>query len=194
MRIASIVEGKGDAEAFPVLLRRILHDVCPREHHDVLRPIRIPRSRLVRPGELERAADLASRMTGPGDAVVVLIDADDDRPQCLAPELLHRLTRRDRVYRVILANREFEAWFLAAAKSLQGRRGLRDDITAPSNPEDIRDAKGWLREHSVSGSSYRPTADQAALSGVLDLDLAMRAPSFAKLVRDIRSVTEGTAT
>jgi len=65
----------------------------------------------LRVGELERAVELAARQIQHGDAVIILIDADDDCPAELAPKLLSRAkeTRPDRDIRVILANKEYEA-------------------------------------------------------------------------------------
>jgi hypothetical protein len=119
---------------------------------------------------------------------VVLIDSDDDCPKDLGPALRERArsARPDLDVAVILARREYEAWFLAGAESLAGKRNLRADLSAPVNPEGIRDAKGWLRDNSVGQVKYRPTQDQAALSHFLDLELARtRSRSFRKLWSEI---------
>jgi hypothetical protein len=79
--------------------------------------------------------------------------------------------------------REYEAWFLAAAESLRGRRGLPSDLEAPATPEAFRDAKGWLGDRMPRG--YSPTADQPALTDLFDLERARRSPSFDKLVREL---------
>jgi len=85
---------------------------------------------------------------------------------------------------IVIANREFEAWSLAAAESLAGRRGLRPDLQAPADPESIRDAKGWLSQRM--SARYSGTIDQPALAATMDLALAReRSPSFDKLVRDL---------
>ena len=90
---------------------------------------------------------------------------------------------------VVMARREFEAWFLAAAGSLGGRRGLPGDVAAPPNPEDIRGAKEWLSQRIPSGA-YSPAVDQASLAAVFDLELARGAPSFDKCYRDVVSLLE----
>jgi hypothetical protein len=94
-----------------------------------------------------------------------------------------RAARADRAIGVVLAMREYEAWFLAAAASLRGQRGLPDDLAPPAAPESLRDAKGWLNERMSLG--YKPTIDQPALTAVFDLDQARTAPSFDKLVREL---------
>ncbi|MBM3745343.1 MAG: hypothetical protein FJW34_06060, partial [Acidobacteria bacterium] len=89
-RIASVVEGHGDREALPVLTRRLIAGINPLLPADVVRPIRVPRGRLLKSGELERAVQLAALDARPGGAVMVVLDADDDCPRTLAPDLLHR--------------------------------------------------------------------------------------------------------
>jgi hypothetical protein len=87
---------------------------------------------------------------------------------------------------VVLAHREYEAWFLAAAESLRGQRGLPADLAPPADPEAVRDAKGWLRSHMPRNRKYSETADQAALTELFDLDLAQsRSASFATCYQEI---------
>ncbi len=90
---------------------------------------------------------------------------------------------------VVLAKAEYEAWFLATAGSIAGRRGIRADATPPSDPEAIQDAKGWLRDR-MRPRRYRATLDQAALTAVSEMEAARRAPSFDKLVGDLTSLLE----
>jgi hypothetical protein len=77
---------------------------------------------------------------------------------------------------VILAQREFECWFLAAAESIRGKRGLPADLAPPQDPEAVREAKGWLRDR-MQGRVYSETIDQPALAAVFDLNQA-RAPDL----------------
>jgi len=185
-RLACIVEGHADADALPVLLRRIAARIAPAAGVDFLVAAREPRHRVVRPGELERVVELAARRA-PGAALLVLLDADDDCPAVLGPKLLARAcaARGDRPIAVVLACREFESWFLAAAASLCGVRGLRAQVEAPAQFEQIRGAKEWLTRHMEPGRAYSETADQAALAARLDLDAARRSPSFDKLWREV---------
>lgn len=91
---------------------------------------------------------------------------------------------------VVLAKREFEAWFLAAAESIRGRRGLRNDIHSPDDPEAIRDAKGWLSGRMESDRKYHEKRDQPALAASFDLEQARQADSFDKCYRDIVRLLE----
>jgi hypothetical protein len=190
--IGCVVEGHGDVSAVPVLIRRLIAQKHPDITVHLPRPVRIPRSRLIKEGELERAAALAALNAGPAGGVLVLFDADDDCPAEMAPGLVHRMTERlgDRPCKVVLAKHEFESWLIAAAVSISGRRGLVVGLTRPGDPESIRDAKGWLSDHMQTGRKYRETLDQDALAAVFDLDAARSAPSFDKLVRDLEHLVE----
>ena len=139
-------------------------------------------------GELERAVELAGRgLRSPG-VVLIVIDSDDDCPKELAPLLLDRATRTGGgrwPVGVVLAKREFENWFIAAAESIAGYAGLQPDLIAPPNPESIRGAKEWLRRNMLPGKAYAETIDQPSLASKFDLNAARRAPSFDKLYREI---------
>jgi len=172
--VACIVEGQGDIAAAPVLIKRLVTLVNPGVYADV-RPFRVPKSKLVSSGELEKAVELAARRLCSPGVILVLIDSDDDCPKELVPALLARAmqTAGGRwPVGVVLAHREFECWFIAAAES------------APSDPESIRGAKEWLRRNLLQ-RKYSETVDQRELADKLDLIAARRAPSFDKLYREI---------
>ena len=187
VQIGCIVEGHGEVAAVPILIRRMAENLHPELLVDTPRPIRVPRNQVVKAGELERAVELAARNIRNQGAIFIILDSDDDCPAQLGPELLCRAleVRSDLPIAVVLAKREFESWFLAAAESLQGQRGLRNDLLPPINPERIRGAKGWLRRQLESGETYRETLDQPALTARFDLDQARQADSFDKCYRDI---------
>ncbi|MET8948575.1 DUF4276 family protein [Streptomyces sp. NPDC004542] len=193
--IASVVEGEGEISALPVLLRRLMYEAEIWDA-DIQPPFLVDRGRLVRPGGLEAAVEAQARRV-PADhpgGILVVIDADDDCPASLGPSLLARAeaARPDRRTAVVLANREFEAWFLASAPSLGGRAGLTEDLEVPPNSETLRDCKGWLTHHRRDGVRYRPRVDQAALTQDMDLALArVNSPSFEKFCRDITYLVTG---
>jgi hypothetical protein len=183
--IVPIVEGESEVESVPVLLRRILEW---RQVYDVPihRPVRVRRNAVLREGEIERRIQIALTRGSVG-GILVLLDADDDCPCQLGRALLQRCQRITRIpVVVVLANREFEAWFLGAKESLRGLRGMRADAASPSDPESIRGAKERLSRNMERGRRYFSTDDQPAFVARLDLDSAReRCSSFAKLVRDI---------
>jgi hypothetical protein len=120
-----------------------------------------------------------------GRGILVILDSDDDCPAQLAPDLLARMraARGDLPSAVVLPNREFESWFLAAAESPRGYRGFPEDLEAPAQPEAIRGAKEWLNQRVAPGA-YSENVDQASLTDKFDLDSARRAPSFDKCYRE----------
>ncbi len=186
-RIVCIVEGQGDVEAIPIVVRRIAERIDPEIVVQVPTPMRIPKSRLVKPTELERAVEFAARQIAGAGAVLVVVDSDDDCPAVNGPTLLGRAggVRIGLPVAVVLANREFESWFIAAAGSLAGCAGLASDIQAPANPESIRGAKEWLTARMISTRAYSPTLDQPAMAAAFDLASALGANSFEKLHREI---------
>lgn len=186
MKWGLIVEGQGDERAAPIVLRRIIGHFAPTRVVGAIEPLRVSRGKLVKEPELKRAVELVSRRVGPAGPLIILFDADDDCPATLAPKLLSWAceARADRPIAVILAMREFEAWFLGAAASLRDVRGLPADLAPPPNPEGIRGAKQWLGRQMPDG--YSETLEQVELARKFDLDVARAAcPSFDKLVRDV---------
>ena len=189
--LVPIVEGDGEVQAFPVLLRRLASAIAPERAVDVTRPIRVHRSKVVKVEELERYVELATQQHGGEGAVIVLLDADDDCAADLGPALLARAeaVRPGSPVAVVVAVKEYEAWFLAAASSLRGQRGLPEDLDPSKDPEAVRDAKGWLQSRRTDGLAYSPTIDQPALSAVVDLDTARAgSPSFDKLWRELEKL------
>jgi hypothetical protein len=195
--LSCVVEGDGDVEAVPLLIQRIAVEACSDVIVRVVRPaIRVPRNKLVKTGELERAVDLAARRAGSSGATLVLIDSDDHCPAQLGPELQERAqaVRPGFPISVVLAKREYEAWFLAASESLRGKRELQDDLSPPAAPESIRDAKGWLRNHMPDGRKYRETLDQPALTALFDFQAARVSDSFDKCYREVVRLIERSST
>lgn len=183
MKLGAIVEGHGEVEALPCLIRRVVTEQnLPSV--EMPAPLRLPKGKMKKADELARAVELMVRKTAPDGGVLVLLDADEECPAELAPRLLAGVSRADRRIRVVVAKPEFEAWFVAAAESLRGKRGLPDDLVGPTEPEAIRNPKAWLGDRMPNG--YSETLDQPAFASLFDLALASRAPSFAKLLRDLR--------
>lgn len=186
MRLGVVVEGHGEVQAAPVLIRRVMQEMLERYDITVGRPVRMSRSRLGdKFPDLERQVAFAA---ADADLVIVLFDADDDCPAEVGPILLARAEEaaRDVPVALVLANREYEAWFLATLPSLRGKCGVASDAEVVENPEAIRGAKQRLQRAMASRSYYSETVDQPRMSAALDLALARaESPSFDKLCRDI---------
>jgi len=188
--IMCIVEGAGEDAAVRSLVRRIIADIDPNMYIEVPRIFRVHRTKVVRPGQLENAIEAAARRISGRGAILVLLDSDDDCPATLGPELLRRARRQrgDVPISVVLAHREYEAWFLAAAESLRGHRKIDPNFSPPPNPpENYRDAKGQVRT-MMRSKSYSTTVDQASLTEYFDITDACSADSFDKCYRDIESL------
>jgi hypothetical protein len=184
MRIVSIVEGDGEVAALPLLLRRLADWRNPEIFPDVPAPIRVRRDRFInREDEFRRHLLLAAAKAGDEGWVLILLDSDDDCAVQASRQLLGRAQRviPHRRVSVVMAVREYEAWFIAAADSLNGCRGFSFEAGQPVAAEVPRDAKGWLKER-IAGRTYGETIDQPAFTAVMDLEQAhANSRSFRKL-------------
>ena len=185
--IASIVEGDGEVSALPILLRRLAAEWEPTALINPLQPIRVRRDKFLnREDEFRRQLLLAAAKSGDEGWILIVLDADDDCPAITGQQIYTRAQQYvpHRRLSVVLANREFEAWFIAAAHSLQGVRGffVRDDERIEA--ESPRNAKGWMREHMQKGI-YREILDQPAFAARINLQQAFEnSRSFRKLCRE----------
>lgn len=184
--VVSIVEGAGEVEALPILLRRLAEWIAPYTPIDVQRPIPVKRNRFLKfedGDEFDRILQLAALKSGDNGWILILLDADDDCPVDLGEKIHQRAARvvPHRRHSVVLANREFEAWFIAGAESLNGQRGFTPPRGMNRHPETIRGAKEWLSANMVSGK-YRETTDQPAFSARIDIPMVCEnSRSFRKL-------------
>lgn len=190
-KIYTIVEGHGEANrplegerpAIIVLVRRLLRGLqCgtlfPNEKDP---PFRISYSEFFRNDKFERAIRYHKQYQDCA-AVLVVLDMDDACPK----EKAHALTKRVAIMEqlpfsvvVVCARREFESWFLASLETIHPGTIYEQD------PEEIRDAKGWLRKKF----GYKPTQHQASYTQKLDLNLAFRrSRSFRRLYHAIEEI------
>lgn len=192
LRVTPVVEGQGEVAALPILLRRIAQNLEPEEWIEVSRPIRVSRNKVVKEGALERTLALAAEEAN-GGAILLLLDADDDCPAELGPQLLRRarMAGDDDLIEVALAKAEFESWFIAAARSLELAGKLIACSDLPSDPEGIRDAKGWLSAHMPARQSYSPTLDQPSFAALCNLSEANAARSFVTFQTKVARLITG---
>jgi uncharacterized protein DUF4276 len=187
-----IVEGHGEVEAVPILLRRLASEQLGLHTLTCLPPFRLPRSKLMNAVELSRAIALGrlkmKEMEGP-HLILVIMDADDKCPVSVVQALhtqhqaLFAVTRTS----IVLAVREYEAWFLAANMSEADHRNLRAVTPVHANPEQVANPKAvFQRDFLKPGFTYSETVDQPRFTSCMSLASALRASSFDKLVREIR--------
>jgi len=182
--IQPIVEGHGEVGAIPVLLRRLLAEAGVH-HIGVGKAIRRKRSELVQEASVRRSVRLALLQPECG-GILIVFDSDDDCPRELAPQIEEwaRTEAGAVPCGVVMANREYEAWFLASLEALRGVRGIVADASSHAAPEFPRNAKGELRRHMVSGRGYSESVDQAAMTAQMDFAAAHRGcRSFRKMVK-----------
>lgn len=185
--IAAIVEGDGEVSALPILLRRLAAELEPATLVNPLPPIRVRRDRFLnKEEEFRRQLLLAAAKSGEQGWILIVLDADDDCPKTLGVNIYRRAQQHipHRKVSVVLANREFEAWFMAAATSLNGVRGFSVAPQEKIEAETPRNAKGWMREHMQSGN-YSEIRDQPAFTAKFDIQQALHnSRSFRKLCKE----------
>ncbi len=190
--IVAIVEGHGEVKSVPVLLSRILRFMKVYTVYPDQKPIRQKRHKIVNEGELEKAIELAMRTRKNVGAILVLLDADKDCPAKLEPELLRRAKQAAQLpVAVVLAKKEFEAWFLGCLESFRGFMGIPVDAATPDNPENLG-GKGTLKRF-CQGMKYTPSVHQSEFASRMDLSLCReRCPSFDKFFRDVAALVNAT--
>jgi hypothetical protein len=193
LTIAPIIEGRGEADAVSVLIRRIGHELLAGTYIEVAQPYRLDSGKMRKPDELGRAIlHQAARVTG-GGGILVLRDGDDKDVTCpvtLASWLKQGQDNTPVALEIVIAWKEYEAWILAAIESLRGHKYVRDDATAPDKAEGKRDAKGELTKLMVE--TYRPTRHQAKFSAQIDLEMARaNSRSFCRMVHAIETLAGG---
>lgn len=192
--VASIVEGDGEVPALPILIRRIGQTYCPDTFIDVLKPIRMPASSLIKKDDpcLSRAVGIAAKKlaeVGDGSArkfILILIDAEGACAAIEGPIMKQRATEIASHLDItcVIAVDEYETWFVAAAGSLSKYLDVEPN-NIPSEPEKSRTKKKWISERIRAGT-YKETVDQPKFSAEMDLALChARSPSFRKLCREI---------
>ena len=183
MRVQPIVEGEGEEQALPELLRR-LQNLSGAFGLTFNRPYRRRRAEFIKEEPFRKMIRLALYQGCEG--ILILFDSDkDDCPLRVAPRLQAWADEESRgtPCEVVMANSEYEAWFLGALESLRGRRGIRADAVSHPDPESIRGAKERLNAWTETGS-YAPSQDQPALTALFDLAAAHRScRSFRRMVR-----------
>nr|VFJ96136.1 MAG: protein of unknown function (DUF4276) [Candidatus Kentron sp. H]VFJ96850.1 MAG: protein of unknown function (DUF4276) [Candidatus Kentron sp. H]VFK02619.1 MAG: protein of unknown function (DUF4276) [Candidatus Kentron sp. H] len=182
-RLALFVEGKGDAAAVSIIVKRLLTE---QNAWDCL----FPDSRPFVVGEVGRLLKDdcrqwrrwlgAAAKHGDLGAVLLVLDGDIEKLQgkafCAASLARALATESERAgggrlfsVAAVFACREFESWLIAGVESLagknleDGRPGIEAGTRAPEGDLESapRDAKGWLRQMMERGTGYSPARDQA---------------------------------
>lgn len=170
-----VVEGHGEIEAARLLVDRLWRDLkLPETHWE--KPKRAVGSLLKRSG-VERMCELL-RSEKKCDVALILRDADnlDDCPATNGPLAASWIAALHLPFpiAIVLARREFEAWFLPCLGQMAGKKIrdgllLRPDAHWQGDPEEIRDVKGWLTANLYPrNKAYKESVDQVALTRMID--------------------------
>jgi hypothetical protein len=184
------VEGHGEVPAIRELVTRIGLELLGGTWIEVGQPFRLDSGKMRKPDELAKAIRFQSaRVQGRG-GVLVVRDGDDSDIEC-AVQLADSLKPGPGLFpvdvQVVIAWKEYEAWFLAAAESLRSHPSVRDDAAVPANPEGKRDAKHELEKLMLE--SYKETLHQAKFSALIDLQTAAaNSRSFRRLIHAIEEL------
>jgi hypothetical protein len=206
--ILAIVEGHGEQKAVPLLLRRWFKHRRFRnfETRDLAiraagaGALKCPYDPIQGTG-IEYYIELAA--SEQPDGILVMLDADDEclerakdrRRLGLGPELLQRARRvaPHVPIEVVVANREFEVWFLAALDTLRRVGALPREKRwekSIADIESIRDCKKPLAY--MLGRPYEETTDQTDFTGALPFTatMARRSRSYRKLMDALQALTQ----
>jgi hypothetical protein len=181
--IQPLVEGHGEVDAIPVLLRR-LQQVTERYGFKINRPFRRKRSELTTEASVRHSVGLALVPDCVG--IIIVFDSDDDPACTIGPNVQGwaQAAAGTIPCQVVAITREYEAWFISAVESLRGISGISSAATSHPAPETVRDAKRALEASMLPGSFYSPTVDQATLTARLDLAVVhRRCRSFRKMAK-----------
>jgi Domain of unknown function (DUF4276) len=187
LKIVCVVEGQGEVSALPILIRRMLACANVVDYVDIPTPIRTRRDRFLRvEEEYRKVLGLAAAKAG-GNPILVLLDADDDCPVDISGRIrrIVQTTIEHSSVGIVIADREFESWFLASAPTLSGNRTLSENLHVPEHSETIRNCKGWLSERMAS-KKYSEVLDQPAFANRICPSMASQhSRSFKKFSKEV---------
>lgn len=215
-RLVLLVEGDGDLEAVPILVKKKLGELGAWG-------IVTPDPAVIKTGGLPKLIKNSSRcwldLLGIArkrrdfGAALLVLDGDAKKMAfsgpgsiadfCAATAARHlaELARGEGAgatfsVGIVFARREFESWLLAGISSLcgkkfsDGRQGIREDA-AVDHQLDLenhpRDAKGHLSE--LMHRSYKPSTDQGELTKLVELQ-AIRSREMRSFARFDRAVEQ----
>jgi hypothetical protein len=185
--IVTIVEGPGEVEALPILLRRIFEEK-QKYQFNIQKPINAHGlGNLTKRDGFENFLKVALKRPS-CDAILVLIDADVECARDIAKDMANRalIHNPHTATAVVAAKYRYENWFLASLETLSSKRGLISELPTIIDPEGISNPKNWLTKHKDQGRIYKETLDQAPMSQLIDINLAQeRSRSFRRLVNAV---------
>ena len=193
--IVPVVGGDGDVAALPGLLARILLENNNRP--DVL--VAQGKSGVVkangRPNLVNKLDKFLQHAQNKPDcdAILVLLDADNDCPVDLGQQLSQRSEQIGTKcpVRIVCARRSYESWFLASLDTVKGKSVIPDTAALSGDAEAVPNPKQWITALLPQGQAYKETTHQAAISSFIDLDLAHKnSRSFRRLCHALEQLLD----
>ncbi len=187
--IVPIVEGHGEVDALPILIRKILGERLNRYDLRIAKPVNAKGKDTLR-SRIDRFVSLALG----DDAALVLFDADEDCALELVRDICascNGINARIPIA-VVCAVREYESWFLASLETVvDGGACFAGDPDVVPNPKDR------LRR-ALPDERYRETAHQAGLTARIDIEAgSANSRSFRRLCHAVEelasAIDSGTA-
>lgn len=203
-RIVPVVEGYGEERSVPCLIRRWLRHRRLNQFFEV-EDLAVNAKGC---GNLKAAYDgarhigiehyIEAALRRRPDAILVILDADDEcmnrgPGNGLGPALLARARNvaSHVPLAVVVANRAYEAWFLASLTNIRAAGLLPKGTRIPGVlvPESPRNCKGLIAD--LMCCRYEETAHQLKLTGGLSFSprVKHRSRSYGKLMRDLERLT-----
>ena len=182
-----LVEGEGDIQAAPILLRRLLHEQHGRYDWQVdsKHTMKVWGLAKLRNRLSDFIEHLRNKQACHG--AMILLDLEDQLPCEEAPALAAEIAALQPLpfpVVVVFACREFESWFLASMGSIaNGSAHFPNGLTYPNDPEAKRGAKEELDKRMPPLVKYKEVLHQAEFTKLLSFEEARRAPSFRRLER-----------
>jgi hypothetical protein len=203
--IVPVVEGSGEERSVPILVSLWLRHRCFDRWFDV--PDLAVNAKGC--GKLKTAFNIqrhlgiehyvGAALRSRADAILVVLDADDEcigraPGQGLGPELLARarVVAGEVPVSVVVANRTYEAWLLAARAALSRCDLVRADAALSNivDPEVRAGSKGVISDYI--GQPYLPVLHQPELTKAISFSPGSqrRAPSLQKLTKELQRLTQ----
>lgn len=196
-RLVVIREGHGEAQSIENLVVRTARELGL--FPDIFQSI--PDSQrfvISSAGQAVRAAEIAAVQSP--SAVLLTADLDDACPKSVAPEFAAAVREKSFSFpiAIVLFYREFETLAISVSDRLPGRElkspagqlivTLTSPSAIPEDPEQFRDAKGWVGRNLMGGKSYKPTVHQLPLTRAMKVEelRAANLSSFRRLESGLR--------
>jgi hypothetical protein len=174
--LAVLLEGDGDYESVPLLIRNI---AIAKQYHDLrigTKPIKVGDAHAIQKSEKFLRLFEYAISRDDIDGVLITADCEDYCPVEAVRATYHRvggiLARFQKPVGIAFFCREYETMFLTNAVHIAERSAsiqlLPEKLPSDVNLFSVRNAKGLLRT-IISTQSYKETRDQARLTGAMDV-------------------------